>query len=466
MLEPREVLVTPRDLDRFRSLIPPDRFAELQTGIAEAIAAMDSRALWTISSTAAGGGVAEMLHVIVGYALGTGVTARWLVIEGDHEFFAITKRIHNRIHGAEGDEGALGVEERSHYEEVLAENGDMLFRRIAPGDVVVLHDPQTAGLAPRLVERGAIVIWRCHIGADLTNHWTEAAWEFLRPYLAACSALVFSRPGYAPEWMPSEKVAVILPSIDPFSPKNRRMSTRTVLDRVAGVGLLPATEVDGSPSPGGGGSGRIRTARSTLSVSTPLVIQISRWDRLKDMTGVLQAFATSADLRDEAHLALVGPEVEGVVDDPEGAEILGECLAEWESLPPPLRRRIHIVSLDLRDPDENALTVNALQRFATVITQKSLAEGFGLTVAEGMWKAKPVVASAVGGIVDQITPDTGVLLEDPYDLDAFSHAVDLLIGDRALRLRMGRRARRRVRDYFVGDRHLLAFARLIVRVTS
>ena len=123
MLEPREVPVTPRDLDRYRSLIPPDRFAELQTGVAEATGAMSSRALWNISSTEVGGGVAEMLHAIVGYALGTGVTARWLVIEGDHDFFAITKRIHNRLHGAEGDEGDLEVKERAHYEEVLEENG-------------------------------------------------------------------------------------------------------------------------------------------------------------------------------------------------------------------------------------------------------------------------------------------------------------------------------------------------------
>ena len=466
MLEPREVPVTPRDLDRYRSLIPPDRFAELQTGAAEATAAMSSRALWNISSTEVGGGVAEMLHAIVGYALGTGVTARWLVIEGDHDFFAITKRIHNRLHGAEGDEGDLEVKERTHYEEVLEENGRTISRRIAPGDVVIVHDPQTAGLAPRLVDRGAIVVWRCHVGADVTNHWTEEAWTFLRPYLTPCRELVFSRSSYAPEWVPSEKLTVIVPSIDPFSPKNRRMSTRTVLDRVTGLGLLPGTEVDRSLSSGGRGAGRIRTARSTLSVSTPLVMQISRWDRLKDMAGVLEAFATSGALREEAHLALVGPEVEGVADDPEGAEILGECLAAWESLPVPVRSRIHIVSLDMGDADENALTVNALQRFAAVITQKSLAEGFGLTVAEGMWKAKSVVASAVGGIVDQITDDTGILLDDPRDLDGFSRAVALLVNDRALRLRMGERARRRVRDCFVGDRHLLAFAELIGRVTS
>jgi trehalose synthase len=463
---PREVSVAPRDLDRFRSVIRPDRFAELERAVAEAVASMRSRTLWNVNSTEAGGGVAEMLHTMVGYALGAGVTARWMVIGGDADFFAITKRVHNRLHGAEGDDGDLGTKERSHYEQISEENGRALSRLIAPGDVVFLHDPQTAGLAPVLADRGAIVVWRCHIGSDTANHWTEQAWDFLRPYLADCRELVFSRSGYAPEWVPPEKRTVIMPSIDPFSPKNRRMTTRSVLDRVTRLGLLPATGGAWSSTSTGRPLGRVRTGASALSESTPLVLQISRWDRLKDMRGVLEAFAESEPLLDESHLALVGPEVEGVADDPEGAEILAECLAAWESLPPVARSRIHIVTLDMRDADENALTVNALQRFAAVIAQKSLAEGFGLTVAEGMWKAKPVVASAVGGIVDQVTPDTGILLEDPYDLEAFSRSVAALIGDRDLRLRMGRRARRRVRDHFVGDRHLVALAELVVRVTA
>jgi trehalose synthase len=465
MLELREVPVAPRDLDRFKSVIRPDRFAELYAGVADAVTSMRSRTLWNINSTGVGGGVAEMLHVMEGYALGAGIAARWMVIEGDHDFFAITKRVHNRLHGAEGDSGDLGAKERSHYEAISEENARMLSKVVAPGDVVLLHDPQTAGITPHLVDRGAIVVWRCHIGSDGENSWTDAAWSFLRPYLAGCRELVFSRLSYAPEWVPPEKLAVIMPSIDPFSPKNRRMSARGVVDRVASLGLLTGEVVARSPSSPSRRPGRVRTGGSALSVSTPLVVQVSRWDRLKGMGGVLEAFATSAALLDEAHLALVGPEVEGVADDPEGAEVLAECLAAWESLPPGVRSRIHIVCLDMHDADENALMVNALQRFSAVITQKSLAEGFGLTVAEGMWKAKPVVASAVGGIVDQITDDTGVLLEDPLDLEAFSRSVAHLIDDPALRLRMGRRARRRVRDHFLGDRHLLAFAELLRRVT-
>ena len=139
-------------------------------------------------------------------------------------------------------------------------------------------------------------------------------------------------------------------------------------------------------------------------------------------------------------------------------------LEGWDRLPRRTQERIHLVSLDMDDPDENALLVNSLQRFASVIVQKSLAEGFGLTVVEGMWKQRAVVASAVGGIVDQLTDDTGVLLSDPSDLDAFGDAVANLVGDHTLRFRMGQRARRRALDQFVGDRHLLAYAHLFRRV--
>jgi trehalose synthase len=198
----------------------------------------------------------------------------------------------------------------------------------------------------------------------------------------------------------------------------------------------------------------------------PLVLQVSRWDRLKDMGGVMQAFGESQYLLSQAHLALVGPAVDGVTDDPEGAVVLTECVEAWEKLPLSARDRIHLVSLDMSDVDENALMVNALQRAASVITQKSLAEGFGLTVAEGMWKRRAVVASAVGGIVDLIDDGTGLLLEDPHDLDLFGQGVAGLIADPDRRTRMGQRARARVRDRFICDRHLLDYSRLVRTVLT
>lgn len=471
MLQPREVHVAPRDLSRYRSLIATERFDELISGAASARALLRTRAVWNINSTATGGGVAEMLRVIVGYATGAGIDARWLVMDGDSDFFKITKRIHNRLHGAQGDEGDLGPSETSHFQRISHENNLALTRLVRPGDLALLHDPQTVGLAPALSERGVIVVWRCHVGSDVTNRWSEEAWEFLRPFLDPCRELVFSRATYAPAWAEPSKVTVILPSIDPFSPKNRRMTAPYVHERLFRLGLLRSpwngTNPHTSTRPlgfGGPSGGGVIRGNTRFGAETPLVLQVSRWDRLKDIRGVMNGFASAEILRTEAHLALVGPTVAGVVDDPEGAAVLAECVDAWERLPHRAQERIHLVSLDIDDPDENALLVNALQRFASVIVQKSLAEGFGLTVVEGMWKQRAVVASAVGGIVDQLTDDTGVLLSDPADLDAFAGAVANLLGDRTLRSRLGHRARQRAFDRFVGDRHLLAYAHLFRRV--
>ena len=163
-----------------------------------------------------------------------------------------------------------------------------------------------------------------------------------------------------------------------------------------------------------------------------LIVQVSRWDRLKDMAGVLDAFVTMAsDGPHDAHLMLVGPDVTGVTDDPEGAAVFTECRARWAKVPTAIRQRIHLASIPMDDVDENAIIINALQRHAYLIVQKSLVEGFGLTVTEAMWKAKPVIASGVGGIQDQIVDERdGLLIADPSDLDAVAAAMARLLGDR------------------------------------
>jgi trehalose synthase len=180
-----------------------------------------------------------------------------------------------------------------------------------------------------------------------------------------------------------------------------------------------------------------------------VVLQVSRWDRLKDMQGVLTGFARQLDQMPEtAHLMLVGPDVSGVADDPEGAEVFEECMAAWRVLPAPARNRVHLCSLPMDDVDENAHLVNALQRHAAVVVQKSLVEGFGLTVTEPMWKERPVVASAVGGILDQIEDGrTGWLLPDPTDLAGLGET-------------LGTAAQARVQDRFLGDRHLIQYVEL------
>jgi trehalose synthase len=193
----------------------------------------------------------------------------------------------------------------------------------------------------------------------------------------------------------------------------------------------------------------------------PVLLQVSRWDRLKDMAGVMRGFTDHAAPAGDGYLMLVGPAVTDVSDDPEGAAVYGECLLQWRDLSPAARSRILLVTLPLDDIDENAAMVNALQRHATVIAQKSLAEGFGLTVAEGMWKGRPVIGSAVGGIIDQIADGTGILLPDPADLAAFGSAVRLLLGDQDQAARMGQAAHARIREQYVGDMHLLHYAKLL-----
>jgi trehalose synthase len=178
------------------------------------------------------------------------------------------------------------------------------------------------------------------------------------------------------------------------------------------------------------------------------------------MAGVLRGFADHVVPSGPGYLVLAGPAVEGVSDDPEGAAVYAGCVAQWHDLPPVARARIMLVSLPLDDIDENAAMVNALQRHATVIVQKSLAEGFGLTVAEGMWKGRPVVGSAVGGILDQVADGTGILLPDPRDLKAFGTAVSELLGDREKAEQMGLAAQAHIRENYVGDLHLLRYARL------
>jgi trehalose synthase len=190
------------------------------------------------------------------------------------------------------------------------------------------------------------------------------------------------------------------------------------------------------------------------------VIQVSRWDRLKDPEGVLRAFVDGVAPSTDAHLVLAGPSTAAVADDPEGPEVLADIASQVGHMPHALRERIHMLSLPMEDPEENAVIVNALQRRADVVVQKSIAEGFGLTVAEAMWKARPVVASAVGGIQDQIVDGQSGVLVQPDDLQGFAGAVAALLRDPDRAEWMGYNARARVRDAFLGARHLAQYVDL------
>jgi trehalose synthase len=465
----REVDVHALDAARLEPLIGRERMLRFEQVAEAAQAILAGCSVLNVNSTAAGGGVAEMLQTLLAYARGAGVDARWLVIEGDPAFFAITKRVHNGLYGAPGDGGELGEQERSHYEQVLRRNADELLALTRPGDVVLLHDPQPAGLAAAAKRAGARVVWRCHVGADRPNEWTERAWEFLRPYLADVEATVVSRIAFAPPWADPARVHVIPPSIDPFSAKNEPMSGRNVRLALSYVGVLagggsppavPFTRRDGSP-------GRVNRRVDVLQTGppapadAPLVVQVSRWDRMKDMVGVMTGFAHHVDPSLGAHLLLCGPAVTGVADDPEAAQILDECTRIWRQLPHATRSRVHLACTPMADPDAAAAIVNAIQRHAAIVVQKSLAEGFGLTVAEAMWKERPIVASAVGGIVDQIDDgEHGLLVADPADLLAFGTAVEALLRDAAQAAQLAHNARARATGEFLGDRHLAQYGHL------
>jgi trehalose synthase len=314
------------------------------------------------------------------------------------------------------------------------------------------------------------VVWRSHVGVDTPNAHVDEAWSFLRPYVEGVDAFVFSRRAFAPAWIDQERLHVIAPSIDPFSAKNYEMAPGEAVRVLRYVGLLagadhpmpaPFVRRDGSP-------GRIDRHADILQTGPPppsdrpLVVQACRWDRLKDMPGVMAGFADVVTRSSDAHLVLAGPSVSGVADDPESAQVLEECTAAWRALPHAQRARVHLACTPMRDPDETAAIVNALQRHASVVTQKSLAEGFGLTVAESMWKQRPIVASGLGGIADQIVDgEHGLLLDDPTDLDGFGKAVLRLLDDPELASRLGANARRRAYQEFLPDRHLEQWATLI-----
>ena len=458
-----EAQVDPLDPNRLAAVIGQKRVGRLLEGATRARERLDGRRVVNVNSTATGGGVAELLHVLLGYARGAGIATTWLVVHGDPAFFEITKRIHNRLYGSPGDEGELGARERRLYERTLEANARSIVRTVRPGDIAIVHDPQPAGLVPALVERGARVIWRCHVGSDLSNEWTEQAWEFLRRYVEPAQAHVFSRASFAPAFLDAGTLTVIAPSIDPFAAKNASLSRTRRLAILSSAGIIAPQDA----APVAGRRAEVLRDGPPLSPSRPLVVQISRWDRLKDMQGVLRGFVEHVPAVSGASLVLAGPAFAGVADDPEAETVWRETAEAWRQLAASDRERVHLVLAPMEDVHENALLINALQRQAAVVVQKSLAEGFGLTVAEAMWKARPVIGSAVGGIADQLVDGvSGVLLDDPHDLEAFGKAAARLVRSPAERRRLGRNARRRAATHFLPDRHLLDYVALLERIAS
>jgi trehalose synthase len=465
-----EVTVHPRDARSLRTIAGPEAGRRYEQRLEDARRILHGRSVWQVNSTSEGGGVAELLRSCLGYLVADGIHTRWVVVDGDVEFFRITKRIHNRLHGVLGDGGPLGEAERRHYDDVTRSNAVDLRRSVRAGDVVVVHDPQPLGLVPILRSLGATVIWTCHIGADTPNALVRSAWDFLVPDARGAQAVTFTRAAYAWEGLEPARVRVLPPCIDHASPKNVEIDPDRTAAILGAAGLVsdPGREGDVTFERSDGTQGRVTdtvqmTPDTPLPLDVPLVLQVSRWDALKDPLGVIRGFVDVPGVR-EAHLMLAGPMPGAVADDPEAATVREEVHELWASLPVEDRLRVHLANIPTDDVDENATIVNALQRHAAVVVQKSLAEGFGLTVTEAMWKARALVAAGVGGIRDQIEDGVSGLLVDPRDLIAFGNAVGSLLTDPSLAAGLGAAAHRRVRDRYLAPHYLGAYLELFAEL--
>lgn len=467
MPRPKFVLLPSHDLEAFAPLLGTAEYRRIEEAGRRAREQFAGRAIWNVSSTLRGGGVAEMLRSLLPYARGAGVDTRWAVLREDPRFFRFTKRLHNNLHGDRGDGGPLEIDERALYEQTLARSARHFEDLIHPGDVVFLHDPQTAGLARHFGALGATVIWRCHIGVDDPGETALRAQRFLLGDVEAADLCVFSRRGLVWPGLDPGHCRAMAPSIDPFSPKNEELGAGSVTAILAAAGLT-AEEADEDPlfTRADGSPGRVER-RAVVIEDEPvpaggkLVAQVSRWDRLKDPDGLLECMAGGLGAATDVHLLLAGPDAGAVADDPEGAFVWKEVCRHRAVLPEETRRRVHLAGLPMADLDENAAEVNAIQRRADVVVQKSLAEGFGLTVAEAMWKRRPVVGSRVGGIVEQIVDGESGLLVDPRDPRELASAVLGLLGDPERAARLGSAARERVGRRYLGAVRLAEYGDLL-----
>jgi len=362
--------------------------------------ALHGRRVQHVNSTAVGGGVAEILTRLVPLLRELGVETRWDVIHGGEEFFAVTKKLHNALHG---QPLVFDARDAEVMRETTAEN----LRSLDLGpDIVFIHDPQPVELVAG-APRGSRWLWRCHIDVSAP---APSAWEFLQPWVERYRAAVFSAPQFARPL--SIDQVLIAPSIDPLTEKNRELDAATIAKVVTGLGIDP---------------------------ERPLVTQVSRFDRLKDPLGVIEAYRLVRRYND-CQLLLVGG---SATDDPEGSQVLAECRAAAADDPD-----VHVVEL----PPTANLEINALQRASTVIVQKSLREGFGLTVAEALWKGKPVVAGAVGGIPLQVTHRYSGILT--HTIEGCAYWLKQLLNAPEFARRLGENGREHVRNNFLMTRHL------------
>lgn len=386
---------TPR-LDDYAAIVGAERVAVLR----RLAARLEGLRVVHVNSTRIGGGVAEILARIVPLLNELGIETRWEVIRGGPAFFEATKTIHNALQGNSNGltEGMMAAYAETNRQ--AAKDLDL------DADVVVVHDPQPAGLRQFGGDKAAW-IWRCHIDASRPH---RKVWSFLRELVGGYTASVFSMASFS-QILPHPQY-LIAPSIDPLAPKNAEMAPEEVSGVLTRFGLDP---------------------------ERPLIVQVSRFDRFKDPVGVVEAFKM-VRRRDDCQLLLVGG---GADDDPEGAAVLAEVRDAAGDHP-------DITILEI--PPDSHREINAFQRAAAIVVQKSTREGFGLTVTEGLWKGRPVIGGAAGGITLQVYDhQTGFLV---HSVEGLAYRIRYLLNRRSLAREMGLRGREMVRHHFLLTRHV------------
>lgn len=369
---------------------------------------LENKVIVNINSTAVGGGVAEILSRMIPLLNQLGVQSRWDVLKGDEKFFVITKKFHNGLHGVRVE---ITNDEYEWFIEVNRQNA----KNLSFGDIVMVHDPQPIALVEQRATAGGKWVWRCHI--DFSDP-DQKIWSFLEQYVNQYGSAVFSAPAFARQL--SIPQILVPPSIDPLSDKNKELPESTI-DEVF--------------------------ARFKIDRSRPIVTQISRFDYLKDPLGVIRAFKL-AKKHVDLQLVLAGG---GATDDPEGPVIMQQVQEEASS-----DRDIFALFL----PPASDIEINALQRGSTIVLQKSLREGFGLTVSEAMWKGKPTIASAVGGIPLQITHKYSGILT--HSIEGTAYWIKQLINESEYAKRLGANGKQHIRQNFLITRHLKDYLLLFI----
>jgi trehalose synthase len=384
-------------LDEYRKIVGDNVIDELHF-LSERVS---GKVIQNINSTAVGGGVAEILNRMIPLLKELNVNIGWSVIKGDEKFFVITKKIHNALHSARVE---ITDEELNYFLEVNRKNAEGINFY---GDIIFIHDPQPAALIEKKRKTKKKWVWRCHIDFSKPD---KRIWLFLKNYIKKYDTVVFSAPSFGRDI--STKQVLISPSIDPLSDKNKKLSKKFIDSVFEGYGI---------------------------DRKRPIITQISRFDYLKDPIGVIRTYRLVKKHMD-CQLVLAGG---GATDDPEGKKVLQAVRGEAEG-----DKDIFVLHL----PPASHLEINALQRGSTIIIQKSLQEGFGLTVSEALWKAKPVIASAVGGIPLQIIHGYSGILT--HTIEGTAHWIKQLLCDAKYAKKLGENGKEHIKDNFLITRHI------------